>query len=91
MKRTHTRTGRYALALLAAAAIPFSLHMWAEKFERAEVTKVVNDVRLLTGTDDLAAGLARLGRQRIDRCPHRTEIAHRIAISGRVGRPARFQ
>jgi len=50
MKRTHSRTGRYAIALLAAAALPLTPHVRAEKFERAEVTKVVNDVRLLTGT-----------------------------------------
>jgi hypothetical protein len=39
------------LPILAAAAITFPAAAWAEKFKRAEVTKVVNEVNLLTGTD----------------------------------------
>ncbi|MGI9244535.1 MAG: FecR domain-containing protein, partial [Verrucomicrobiales bacterium] len=50
MIRTDIRTGGRALAVLAAAALSFPAPAGAEKFKRAEVTKVVNDVRLLTGT-----------------------------------------
>lgn len=45
------RTYRRALAVLATAALTLPVTARAEKFTRAEVTKVVNDVRLLTGVE----------------------------------------
>ena len=45
------RTHRRALAVLATAALALPVTARAEKFTRAEVTKVINDVRLLTGAE----------------------------------------
>jgi hypothetical protein len=50
MKRKHPKTGLLAAAMLVAAALIWPAASHAAKFKRAEVTKLVNDVKLLTGT-----------------------------------------